>query len=121
MFAEPLTRLPSRRGHFLCLDAKKVTKEKSSRGRKTPRCARQTVRPRRALPSRCAANSAFIYRRFIPRRAFILPPIPATDFIILRESSNCLIRRFTSTSEQPLPAAMRCLRLGLSTDGFSRS
>ena len=44
-----------------------------------------------------------------------------TIFIILRMSSNCFNKRFTSCMSLPLPLAMRCLRLALSTCGFLRS
>ena len=50
---------------------------------------------------------------------FMLPP--ATAFIILRVSSNCFIRRFTSAIVVPLPLAMRSRRRALMISGCSRS
>ena len=41
--------------------------------------------------------------------------------IILRVSSNCLISLFTSCTDVPLPAAIRCLREPFRIEGFLRS
>ena len=50
-------------------------------------------------------------RRFFPPRP--LPPAPPMTFNILRICANCLSNRFTSSTEVPLPLAMRLRQLPL--------
>ena len=55
------------------------------------------------------------------RFPMFLPLLAVTIFIILRVSSNCLRRRFTSWMLVPDPSAIRFLRLPLRIEGFPRS
>ncbi|MNP74116.1 hypothetical protein D3C76_1709380 [compost metagenome] len=59
---------------------------------------------------------------FLPLPPPPIPPIiPENCFIMRRISSNCLMRRFTSVSEVPLPAAIRLRRLWLMISGWAFS
>ncbi|MNY77418.1 hypothetical protein D3C86_2173120 [compost metagenome] len=58
---------------------------------------------------------------FLPPLPLIPPIMPENCFIILRISSNCLMRRLTSATFVPLPAAMRLRRLWLMISGWAFS
>ena len=71
-------------------------------------------RPTRILPHRIACRTcreALSSRRACPCRR----PAPPSDFSIFRICTNCLSRRFTSSTDVPLPFAMRLRRLPLIT------